>query len=82
MDIKGIDFSTGLKIEDNPKLQSIKNLNLRLFELKVKVKDVLCLNSKLLPVDIPDSELEPTDFKSYENPFCSIKRLHVILGNH
>ena len=82
LDITGIDFTNGLRVEFIPKLQSKNALNLNLFELNVKFKDHLGVTSKLFPIYILDSDSEPIEFFRYEYHFFYNKKLlHVVICN-
>ena len=61
LDIKGIEFVTGLKIEDVRKGESKSTVKPNVFELNVKSKDDLNVTSKLLPIFISDTESHPKD---------------------
>ena len=60
--ITGNDFSNGLTAEDHPKIESKTSSNPNLFELNVRVKDVLNMNSRPVPIYISDPESEPIEF--------------------
>ena len=82
LDMKSINFSTGLKVEDVPKLESESNLNLNVFELRVNVEDELSMTSEPLAVSLSDTESETMELLWYENFYCLFEKLHVLLGNH
>ena len=69
LDISGFAFSNGLKFEDILKLESMKKMNLYVFELNVKVKDDLNVTPKLLPIFTSDSESEAIDLIWFQHHF-------------
>ena len=61
LDVSGIAFSNGLRLEVILSLESMNKMNPNVFELNVKVKGDLNVTPKLLPIYTSDSESEAID---------------------
>ena len=80
--IGGIDFNIGLRIEVILELKSKKKFKPNVIELNGRIEDDLSIVSKLLPIYFSDTESEPIESLRKEKRYSSIRKFHVFISNH